>query len=492
VSSPDSAPAEPVRSEPAAAEPAPNPRRWTILRIVVMMTFMGSLDSSIVNIALPNLSAAMNEPISTITWVVTSYLIVICALMLFFGRLGDIRGNTLIFKYGVIVFTGGSLLCGVSVNLTMLVVARVIQAVGAAATMSTSQGIITQAFPQSERGRALGFNGSSVALGALVGPPLGGLIVSVLNWHFIFLINVPIGILAFLLGRRALPKGHTVDESLDKKGAVLFALSAVLIFCAVGSGENVNFLNPLVLAAVLAGLLLLAVFIAVERRQSQPMLDLSIFKNTLFTVSIFCAFLVFVSLSSINILQPFYLQDARGLGSLTAGLVMMIYPVVMAVAAPLSGHLSDKIGQKTPTLIGLCLSTIGYVGAAFMTVRTSLVLTGFVYGFLGLGNALFQSPNTSLIMSAVPKNKLGVAGSVNALARNMGFIFGVLLATTVLFASMSARYGQPVRDYVRGQPELFIYGMRVTYLVIAGVCFVGVLITALRLFSRGKPEKERT
>ncbi|MCL2342355.1 MAG: MFS transporter, partial [Firmicutes bacterium] len=234
-----------------------------------------------------------------------------------------------------------------------------------------------------------------------------------------------------------------------------------------------------------------AVFILVERRQRQPMLDLSIFKNTLFTVSTICAFLVFVSLSSINILQPFYLQDARGLNSLTAGLVMMIYPVVLAVAAPLSGYLSDRIGQKSPTLIGLCLSTIGYVGAALMTVRTSLLLTGFVYGFLGVGNALFQSPNTSLIMSTVPKDKLGVAGSVNALARNMGFIFGVLLATSVLFASMSALYGQRVNDYVQGRPDLFIYGMRATYLVIAGVCFVGVLITAFRLFSRGKPKNER-
>ena len=484
-------PAETALSSPAADGPAPDPRRWKILSIVVLMTFMSSLDGSIVNIALPTLSAKLSEPVSVITWVVTSYLIVICALMLFFGRLGDIKGNTLIFKFGIAVFTGGSLLCGVSINLTMLVIARVLQAVGAAASMATSQGIITQTFPKSERGRALGFNGTSVALGALIGPPLGGLIVSVLSWHFIFLINVPIGILAFFLGRRILPKGHTIDERLDKKGAVLFGLSAVLIFCAVGSGENVNFLSPLVLSALLAGLLLLAVFILVERRQRQPMLDLSIFKNTLFTVSTICAFLVFVSLSSINILQPFYLQDARGLNSLTAGLVMMIYPVVLAVAAPLSGYLSDRIGQKSPTLIGLCLSTIGYVGAALMTVRTSLLLTGFVYGFLGVGNALFQSPNTSLIMSTVPKDKLGVAGSVNALARNMGFIFGVLLATSVLFASMSALYGQRVNDYVQGRPDLFIYGMRATYLVIAGVCFVGVLITAFRLFSRGKPKNER-
>jgi len=463
-----------------------NPRRWSILRIVVLMTLMSTLDSSIVNIALPNLSHTFKEPVSAITWVVTGYLIIICALALFFGRLGDIKGNTLIFKFGIIVFTGGSLLCGISVNLVMLVISRIIQAVGAAASMSTSQGILTQAFPANERGRALGFNGTSVALGSLIGPPVGGFIVHALSWHYIFLINVPIGIVAFILASRTLPKGTEVKESLDMKGIILFGVGSSLIFCAVGSGEGVNFLNPFVISAIIAGVILIAAFIMVERRENQPMLDLSIFKNTLFSVSVICAFLVFVSLSSINILQPFYLQDARGMNALIAGLMMMIYPVVLAVMAPLSGHLSDKIGQRLPTLIGLCFSTIGYVGAAMMTVKTSLVLTGCVYGFLGLGNALFQSPNTSLIMSSIPRNKLGVAGSINALARNTGFIFGVLLATTVLFSSMSAKYGQPVNDYVAGRADLFIYGMRVTYLVVAVICFIGVIITAARLFSKSK------
>ncbi|MCL2462883.1 MAG: MFS transporter, partial [Defluviitaleaceae bacterium] len=319
---------------PSADGPAPDPRRWTILRIVVLMTLMSTLDSSIVNIALPNLSATMNEPISIITWVVTSYLIVICALALFFGRLGDIKGNTRIFKFGIIVFTSGSLLCGLSVNLTMLVISRVIQAVGAAAAMSTSQGIITHAFPAHDRGRALGFNGTSVAIGSLIGPPLGGIIVSALNWHFIFLINVPIGIVAFILAMRVLPKGKTVRESLDMKGIILFGLGAVAIFCAIGSGEDVDFLNPWVISVIALGVVLLVLFIIVERWQKQPMLDLSIFRNALFSVSVICAFLVFVSLSSINILQPFYLQNARSLSSLAAGLMMMIYPVVLAVAAP--------------------------------------------------------------------------------------------------------------------------------------------------------------
>ena len=465
-----------------------NPNRWKIMRVTVFLAFMSSLDGSIVNIALPNLSETMNEPISSITWVVTSYLIALCALIPFFGRLGDIKGNTQIFKFGIAVFTFGSLLCGVSVNLTMLVISRLIQAIGAAAGMSTNQGIITRAFPPNERGRALGFNATSVAMGALLGPPLGGFIISVLSWHFLFLINLPIGLAVFLFSRRILLKDKGSNESLDVKGFVLFTLSAILIFGAIGSGENVQFSNPLVLAAIIAGLVLVAAFIIVERKQSQPMLDLSMFRSSMFSISIICAVLVYASMSSINLLQAFYLQNARGMGSFLAGLILMIYPVVLGAMAPLAGYLSDKIGTKIPTLVGLCISSVGYIVAAFMTLETSLVLTAAVYIILGVGNALFQSPNTALIMSSVPNNKLGVAGSVNAFARNTGMVFGVLLATMSLFAAMSARYGQPVNDYVEGRPDLFIYGMRFAYLVVAGVCFLGALLTALRLFGFNKKE----
>jgi len=454
------------------------------------MAFMSSLDSSIVNIALPTLTQSLNEPISTTTWVVTSYLIAICAMMLLFGRMGDIKGNTRIFRLGIVVFTCGSLLCGISVNLPMLIISRVIQATGAASAMATNQGIITQTFPKSERGRALGFNGTSVAIGSLLGPPLGGFIVAALSWHFIFLINIPIGIFVFLRGRKILPKSYATEEKLDLKGVVLFALSAILIFCAVGVGDTIHFSSPLIIPPIIAGVLLLAVFIIVERRQNQPMLDLSIFKNGLFSISIVCVLLVYAALNSINIIQPFYLQSARNLNSFTAGLIMMVYPVVLGVSSPLSGYLSDRIGQKLPTLIGLCLSTLAYIGAALMTLDTSLALTCVIYGFLGVGNALFMSPNTSLIMSTVPPSKLGVAGSINSLCRNMGFIFGVLTATTVLFSSMSSKYGQPVNDYIQGRPDLFIYGMRTTYFVFAGVCFAAVLVTAVRLFAWGNRKTE--
>lgn len=181
-------------------------KRWLILFTTVLLTFMSTLDSSIVNVALPVMSQRLAVSMASIEWVVTSYLIVIVGTILIFGRLADIKGKTSVFKLGIIIFTIGSLLCGLSNSLVMLVFSRILQAIGAAGTMSTSQGIITQVFPRNERGRALGLNGTFVALGSMIGPPVGGIIVSILSWQYIFLINVPIGILALALAMKTLPK----------------------------------------------------------------------------------------------------------------------------------------------------------------------------------------------------------------------------------------------------------------------------------------------
>ena len=187
-------------------------KRWLILLTTVLLTFMAVLDSSIVNVALPVMAKKLDVSMASIEWVVTSYLIVIVGAILIFGRLADIKGKTTIFKFGIIIFTIGSLACGISNSLVMLVFSRGLQAIGAAATMATSQGIITHVFPSSERGRALGINGTFVALGAMIGPPIGGIIVSALSWNYIFLINLPIGILAFILAKNTLPKSSNDDK----------------------------------------------------------------------------------------------------------------------------------------------------------------------------------------------------------------------------------------------------------------------------------------
>ncbi len=320
---------------------------WIILAIVVMSPFMACLDSSIVNVALPVMAKELSTSMAGIQQVVTSYLIVISAAILIFGRLGDIKGKTSVFKYGFIIFVLGSFLCGISTTLNFLIFSRIVQAIGAAMTMSTSQGIITHTFPPNERGRALGISGTSVALGTLLGPPLGGLIISVVSWEYIFLINVPIGLVAFIAAMKYLPKDKVKSkQSLDIKGAILFIICIVALFWAMLKGQQTGYNHINIIISFIVSLICFVIFIILELKIENPMLDLSIFKNRVFSVNIFSAFVMFIGISCINIIQPFYLQDVLKLSPGKTGLIMMAYPIVLSVIAPISGYLSDKMGSK--------------------------------------------------------------------------------------------------------------------------------------------------
>ncbi|GIM27651.1 MFS transporter [Clostridium polyendosporum] len=459
--------------------------RWFILFIVVMLTFMACLDSSIVNVALPVMADKLSVSMAVIEWVVTSYLIVISVTILIFGRLGDIKGKTTVFKWGLVLFTIGSLMCGISNTLSILVVSRIIQAIGAAASMANNQGIITHVFPSNERGRALGVSATFVALGTLVGPPLGGFIVSILSWQYIFLINIPIGILIFVLGIKVLPRASVKEEeSLDLKGAILFILTIVLLFGAIIKGREIGYTNLFIIAAFILSVVSLLAFLFFESRIEEPLLELSIFKNRLFSVSIFCAFISFVAISCSNIIQPFYLQDVMKLSPATTGFIMMVYPLVLSIVAPISGYLSDKIGSELLTFIGLVFTIIGLLLVATLNENSDLRVMMVFFAIMSVGNGLFQSPNNSLVMSTVPKNKLGIAGSINALVRNLGMVLGVTLATTLLYNRMSYKIGYRVVNFVEGREDVFIFGMRYVYLIAAAICAVGAILTALRLYSK--------
>ena len=283
--------------------------RWAILTIVLMSTFMATLDSSIVNVALPEMSKSLNVTSAGIQLVVTSYLIIISATILIFGRLGDMLGKTNVYKFGIALFTIGSLFCGISNSLLVLVVARVIQAIGAAGTMANSQGIITEVFPANERGKALGISGTAVALGALVGPALGGFIVDAISWKYIFLINLPIGIVTFIYSFKILPTARRIVKGkLDGLGAILFMLTIVPLFLALGKGQEVGFTRLIILGGFIISIISFILFIMVEKKRKYPLLQLHIFENKLFSLSVFCGFLSFVAIFCSNIIQPFYWQ----------------------------------------------------------------------------------------------------------------------------------------------------------------------------------------
>ncbi|MBS4957877.1 MAG: MFS transporter [Clostridium sp.] len=462
-------------------------KEWAILLTVLPMTFMTTLDSSIVNVALPTMAKELNTSMAGIEWVVTSYLIVICATILLFGKLGDVLGKTRIFKFGIGVFTIGSLLCGFSNTLFMLILSRLVQAIGAGAAMATNQGIITETFPPNERGRALGMTGTAVALGTMVGPTLGGLIVSIAPWEYIFLINIPIGILVYIGVIKILPfKKKASDFKIDVKGSILFMISITLLFTSINFGQSLGFTNMFIVMSFIISLILFAIFIRVEKISDNPMLDIKIFKNRLFSLSIFCGFTSFISIGAVNIILPFYYQEVLSLSPSAAGLMMTVSPIILAVVAPLSGYLSDKMGSEKISALGLSILSIGIISLVLFNVNTPLIVVGILVGLLSLGSGIFQSPNNSLIMSTVEKNELGIAGSINGLVRNLGTTNGIALSTSILYSRMSSKLGYKVSGYVDGRADVFVYAMRFVFIGIGVICLIGAILSVIRVVKKIK------
>ena len=443
---------------------------------------MSTLDGSIVNIALPVISKSLNLPISQTQWIVTSYLIAICTFILLFGKLGDIYGKIKIFKLGTFMFIIGSLLCGFSSNLSTLIIFRVIQAIGASMTMANSPGIVTDIFPPGERGKAMGFIGTFVSLGSIAEPSLGGLLLSILGWQYIFWVNLPIGILAIAIGWKMLPRDIVyLKVKLDYQGSLLFSTFIIALFSGFLLGQQVGYQNPRILFAFALSLITFVAFLWMESHKEQPMLQLSLFKNPLFSLSIVCGFLAFVSTFCFNIIAPFYTQNILHLSPMSAGFLLMLFPITMAVVAPFSGALSDRIGSEVLTFAGLIVMVMAQFGLASLHSGSSISLVGVLIAMLGIGSGLFQSPNNSLVMSTVPKPHLGIAGSVNSLIRNVGMVVGIALATTTLFTVMSNKAGYRVTGLIEGRPDIFLEGMHVVFIFSAIICLIAALFTGWRL-----------
>lgn len=461
-------------------------RRWIILIVLNLFTFMSTLDGSIVNIALPVLSGKLGLPMAQVEWVTTGYLMAICSVILFFGRLGDIAGKIRMFKIGTVVFIIGSLLCGFSGTLPLLVASRIVQALGASMTMANSQGIVTDIFPANERGKALGLIGTFVSLGSIAGPSLGGIIVANLGWEYIFWVNVPIGLIAILFGWKVLPKDLIrVKARIDVSGSLLFAVFIVALFAGLLLGQQSGYGNTGIVLSLVVAAVSFAAFLWVELHKPEPLLQLNLFRNPLFSVSILCGFLVFAANFCFNIISPFYTQNMLGLSPSAAGFLLMLFPIMMVVVAPISGALSDKIGSELLTFAGLIVMVIAQFGLAQLHEGSPIALVGLWIAMLGIGGGLFQSPNNSLVMSTVPRTQLGSAGSVNSLVRNVGMVVGITIATTILFNVMSGLAGHRVTGLIPGRPDIFLAGMHVVFSTSAAICLVAALLTGLR-FLRSK------
>ena len=463
-----------------------NSNKWTLLIIVVAMTFIATLDSSIVNIVLPVMAKDLVVSTSSIEWVVASYTLIICGTILLFGKLGDILGKEKIFQLGCAIFTIGSLLCGVSMSFQMLVVCRFIQGLGGAAYMANNHGIITAIFDSKERGKALGILTTAVALGTMIGPPAGGLISSFWKWNYIFLINVPIGFIIFILSIKFFPKNVVKRKiyNLDMLGAMLQCSGLILFFGAVIMAQEKGVNNRGIILALISSVVILGVFIYVERQQKDPLLKFEIFKNRIFTINLMCAFISFTCIAASTILLPFYFQYTLKLSASITGFIVLISPVVLGVFSPICGTLSDKIGREKMCLIGLLIMSVAFLLLSTLEVNSMAVSAIGFMGTMSLGQAFFQPANNALVMSNCDRDKLGIAGRINSLTRNLGQIAGITLATSILYAFMSIKAGYRVSEYIFGNDNIFVYGMNKVYIILALLCFVGFFINLIRILKQ--------
>jgi EmrB/QacA subfamily drug resistance transporter len=463
-------------------------RKWYVMAAVAMSTFLATIDGSIVNVALPTLVRELGADFATVQWVVLAYLLTLSTLLLSMGRLGDMVGKKPVYTAGFVVFTAGSVLCGLAPTVQWLVAFRVIQAVGASMTLALGMAIVTEAFPPSERGRALGLNGTMVSIGIVIGPTLGGLIIDSLSWNWIFFVNLPVGIAGTLMAWRFVPSLKPAGrQRFDFAGAATLFGGVLALLLALTVGQRLGFGETRVLLLVAGSLALLAAFVAIERRSSQPMIDLGLFRNRLLSVNLVSGLLTFVSMGGTIILMPFLLENVLGYSTRQVGLLMATVPLGIGVVAPISGALSDRVGTRPITVIGLLCMLFGFY--AMSTVGLETTTLGFILSFLpvGVGMGIFQSPNNSAVMGSVPRQRLGVASGLLSITRTLGQTMGIAVVGALWASRTLFHHGFAVPGGATGAPAgAQVAGLHDTFLVV-----MGLLAFALGLSVWGLVQEQR-
>ena len=458
-------------------------RKWMILTVIVIKMIIDGLDMSMLNIALPTISASLGVTSGAVVWAVSAYTITVSAAVLFFGRLGDLIGKARFYLIGIAIYAFSTLFGGMANSLGLLVVARVVQGLGASCTMANSQGIITMVFPKEQRGRALGIYGSAVSIGSVAGPTLGGLIVAYANWQYIFLLKVPIAIIALALGLKFFPKDDpNKKEKVDYPGALLYAIAIVPLLYSLQVGLTAGYLSIPFLSGISVASIAIVAFILTQRKKAEPLLDLSIFKNPVYSVGLFTTFVVYFTNMFRNIIIPFYMQGVLGMPPDIAGLYMSISPIVIIMVTPVSGILTDRLGGERLAIAGQAINLAGLALMSTLGKDSQAALMVLYLCIVSLGTALFHAPNNTLIMSNLPMNRLGIGGAAAMAVRNIGMSLGVAATTAILYGGMSKYLGYSVIDYTGGgaQDDAFVFGMRLAYCAAILLCVFGIAASIFR------------
>lgn len=460
--------------------------KWIVLSVTTIGALMAAIDSTIVILGLPDMLVKLHADLIEMIWVIMGYILVSTVFLLTFGRVADMLGRVRMYNLGFVVFTIGSALCGFSSTATQLIIFRLVQGSGAAMMVVNSVAIITEVFPANERGKALGINAVTFSIGGVAGPILGGLILTLADWRWIFFINVPVGIFGALWGYRVLKEMsiRKEGESFDAIGAISFSAGLTALLIALTLGIQLDFTSPPILILFGVFLLGLAVFLWWERRAKNPVLDLSLFNNRVYNFSVLSAMIQSLALFAVNFLIVFYLQGVLGYDPLKAAFLLIPLPVVTSIVAPLGGTIADRIGARIPATIGLLVQGAALVWFMQLTPSTPYLQIALGLALMGLGGGLFYPPNTSAAMNAAPKNRLGIASGTLATLRQAGMVTSFALSLAVaasslprevmmqLFVGNNVTLGSaPMQAFVTGMHSAFLVST-VLVVIAAGISFV--------------------
>jgi EmrB/QacA subfamily drug resistance transporter len=452
--------------------------KWRVFATVACGSLMATIDLSAVNLALPSLREQFHIDLAHVEWVVLTYLLVVTSLLLTMGRLADLMGRTRLYNLGFVVFTLGSILCGASPNILALILFRMIQATGASMLISSATAVLLDAFPLRQRGQVMGLNGTIFSAGAMIGPSLGGVLLTYFGWRAIFFVNVPIGIVGMLFAFRFLPRQRGQrGVTFDVLGSVLVGLAIVALLLAVNQGQQEGW-SLTVKALTGLTLLLVAAFIVRESTAAAPLLRFDLFRTPGYTNAMIAQTMSSIGNSSNLFLMPFFLVSIQGRTEAEAGTIIIASSITSFLVQPLGGWLADRFEPRYVASIGLALVIFGYWLYSGVSVAWSATDVVLRLVLLSIGLGMFMSPNAAAAYRYVAAAERGLAVGTMGFVRNLGFTVGTAVAGSVWTLRRAADAQALGIDPASTQAG--VAGLHDTFLIVAGLIFVALVASIAR------------
>ena len=457
--------------------------KWWTLIVVCLAVFMLLVDVTIVNVALPSIQRALGSSFEDLQWVVDAYALALAALLLASGSLSDLLGRKRVFLVGLVIFSCASLLCGLSGSPVMLNAARGLQGAGGAMMFATSLALIAQEFQPHERGTAFGIWGATTGFAVAVGPLIGGALTDGLGWEWIFLVNVPVGLVTIAITVMRVPGSERDPSSrIDWAGLVTFSAALFFLVYALIRGNDDGWSSAKIVSLLTTAVLLLAIFVTIELRRSQPMLDLRLFRIPTFTGAQIVAFSIHASMFSMFLYITLYMQDVLGYSPFESGLRFLPVSVLSFIAAPLAGKLAERYSVRFFLTAGLALVGTGLVLMSGITPSDgwTTLLAGFILGGIGIG--FINPPLATAAIGVVEPRRSGAASGINSTFRQVGTAVGIAGLGAILQAKLPHNLG-PASFATAAGRNAYIDAFNVLLKVGAAVAYTGAL-SALVLIRR--------